>query len=222
MFNFLQKKGGGGFHWSQLISAPVVYRYIAGWVFEGVSHTAERRTEVNGGDHETTRHGSCSSETRVWSIINNAFLALRSTFEYGSVFWNPYLKCDIARLGTERSAAKFITRDYKYSQEGCVTKMLTELGLPSLEKETTPSEADVLVPDGEISQLMRLWYLSHRRPAKVQASLRIRAVSPETSLFAHMKYGSRRRVRPKIRHLAPLDGCACAFEEWVYGGQKLP
>ena len=46
------------------------------------------------------------------------------------------------------------------------------------------------------SQLMRLWYLSHRRPAKAQASLHIRAVSPEPSLFAHMKYGSRRRVRP--------------------------
>ena len=48
------------------------------------------------------------------------------------------------------------------------------------------------------------------------------AVSPEPSLFAHMKYGSRRRVRPKIRHLAPLDGCTCAFEEWVYGGRKEP
>ena len=64
-----------------------------------------------------------------------------------------------------------------------------------------------------MSQLMRLWYLSHRRPAKVQASLHIRAVSPEPSLSAYMKYGSRRRVRPKIRHLARLDGCACAFEE---------
>ena len=50
-------------------------------------------------------------------------------------------------------------------------------------------------------QLMRLWYLSHRQPAKSQASLRIRAVSPEISLFAHMKYESRRRVRPNIRHL---------------------
>ena len=61
-----------------------------------------------------------------------------------------------------------------------------------------------------LSQLMRLWYLSHWRPAKAQAILRIRAVSQEPLLFAHMKYGSRRRVRPKIRHLAPLDGCACA------------
>ena len=42
---------------------------------------------------------------------------------------------------------------------------------------------------------MRLWYLSHRRPAKAQASLRIRAVSPEPSLFLHMKYGSRRKTK---------------------------
>ena len=47
---------------------------------------------------------------------------------------------------------------------------------------------------------MRLWFLSHKRPTKAQASLRIRVISPEPSLFTHMKYGSRRRVRPKIRH----------------------
>ena len=69
---------------------------------------------------------------------------------------------------------------------------------------------------------MRLWYLSHRRPAKAQASLRIRAVSPEPSLFTHMKYGRRLRFWRKIRHLAPLDGSTCAFEEWVYGGRKVP
>ena len=69
---------------------------------------------------------------------------------------------------------------------------------------------------------MRLWYLLYRRPAKAQASLRIRAVSPEPSLFAHMTYESRQRVQPKIRLLAPLDGCACVFEECVYGGRKEP
>ena len=70
-----------------------------------------------------------------------------------------------------------------------------------------------------LGQLMRLWYLSQRRPAKAQASLRIRAVLPEPSLFAHI---SRRRVRPKIRHLAPPDGCECAIEEWVYCARKVP
>ena len=73
-----------------------------------------------------------------------------------------------------------------------------------------------------MSQLIRLCYLSHRRPAKAQASLCIRTVSPEPSLFAHMKYGSRWRVWPKIRHLAPLNGCTCMFEKWVYGGRKVP
>ena len=48
-----------------------------------------------------------------------------------------------------------------------------------------------------MSQLMRLWYLSHRGPVKAQVSLCIHAVSPEPSLFAHMKNGSRRRVRQK-------------------------
>ena len=74
----------------------------------------------------------------------------------------------------------------------------------------------------KMRQLMQLWYLSHRRPVKEQASLHICAVSPEPSLFAYMKYGSRRRVRPKITHLAPLDGCACVFEKLVYGGREVP
>ena len=51
---------------------------------------------------------------------------------------------------------------------------------------------------------MRLWYLAHGQPAKAQASLCICAVSPVPLLFAHMKYGSRQRVRRKIRHLAPV------------------
>ena len=38
----------------------------------------------------------------------------------------------------------------------------------------------------DLSQLMRLWYLSHRRPAKAHASLRICAVPPEPLLFAHI------------------------------------
>ena len=66
------------------------------------------------------------------------------------------------------------------------------------------------------------YHLSHRRPVTARVHLRIHAVSPEPSLFAHMKYGSRWRVRPKIGHLALLDGCICAFEEWVYGGWKVP
>ena len=38
---------------------------------------------------------------------------------------------------------------------------------------------------------------SHRRLAKAQTSRRLRAISSEHSLFAHMKYVSRRKVRLK-------------------------
>ena len=56
------------------------------------------------------------------------------------------------------------------------------------------------------------WYLSPMRATKVQASLRIRAVSPEPSLLAHTSSESRGTFRQKARSLAPLNGWACAVE----------
>ena len=50
------------------------------------------------------------------------------------------------------------------------------------------------------------------RAAKVQASLHIRAVSPEPSLLAHTSSESRGTFRQKARSLAPLNGWACAVK----------
>ena len=50
------------------------------------------------------------------------------------------------------------------------------------------------------------------RASKVQASLRIRAVSPEPSLLAHTSSESRGTFRQKARSLAPLNGWACAVK----------
>ena len=58
----------------------------------------------------------------------------------------------------------------------------------------------------------RICYLSPMRAAKVQASLRIRAVSPEPSLLAHTNSESRGTFRQKARSLAPLNGWACAVK----------
>ena len=58
----------------------------------------------------------------------------------------------------------------------------------------------------------RIWYLSPMRAAKVQASLRIRAVSPEPSLLAHTSSESRGIFRQKARSLTPLNGWACAVK----------
>ena len=57
-----------------------------------------------------------------------------------------------------------------------------------------------------LDRVKRIWYLSPMRAAKVQASLRIRAVSPELSLLAHTSSESRGTFRQKTRPLAPLNG----------------
>ena len=63
-----------------------------------------------------------------------------------------------------------------------------------------------------MDRVKRIWHLSPMRAAKVQASLRIRAVSPEPSLLAHTSSKSRGTFRQKARFLAPLNGWACAVE----------
>ena len=63
-----------------------------------------------------------------------------------------------------------------------------------------------------MDRVKRIWYLSLMRAAKVQASLRIRAVSPEPPLLAHTSSESGGTFRQKARSLAPLNGWACAVK----------
>ena len=63
-----------------------------------------------------------------------------------------------------------------------------------------------------MGRFKRFWYLSAMRAAKVQASLRIRAVLPEPPLLAHTSSESRGTFRQKARSLAPLNGWACAVK----------
>ena len=59
----------------------------------------------------------------------------------------------------------------------------------------------------QMSQLMGLWYLSHRRPAGLRRAC-VSAQSRQSLRCLHTwSMEADERVRPKIRHLAPLDGC---------------
>ena len=64
----------------------------------------------------------------------------------------------------------------------------------------------------KMDPVKRIWYLSPMRAAKVQASLRIRAVSPKPSMLAHTSSESRVTFKQKARSLAPLNGWACAVK----------
>ena len=63
-----------------------------------------------------------------------------------------------------------------------------------------------------MGRVKRSWYLSPMPAAKVQESLRIRAVSPEPRLLAHTSSESRGTFRQKARFLAHLNGWACAVK----------
>ena len=63
-----------------------------------------------------------------------AYISLiRSTLEYSSVIWDPFLQKDIDKLEkVQRQAARFISGDYTSRDHGCVTQMLSDLHLQPL------------------------------------------------------------------------------------------
>ena len=63
-----------------------------------------------------------------------------------------------------------------------------------------------------MDRVKRIRYLSPMRAAKIQASLRIRAVSPEPPLLNHTSSESRGTFRQKAKSLASLKGWACAVK----------
>ena len=105
----------------------------------------------------------------------------------------------------------FIQRKYALifpSRSNITTLVLVSQGLVS-----SPSTfAFSLAQWYHLDRDKRIWYLSPMRAAKVQASLRIRAVSPEPPLLAHKSSESRGTFRQKARSLAPLNGWACAVK----------
>ena len=64
----------------------------------------------------------------------------------------------------------------------------------------------------QMGSIKWIWYLPPMRAAKVQASLRICAVSAEPLLLAHTSSESRGAFRQKARSLAPLNGWACTVK----------
>ena len=61
------------------------------------------------------------------------------------------------------------------------------------------------------------WYTS-RNTISMDATFY--SILPSEERFLEWTANYRRRVRPDIIYLAPLDGCACAFEEWVTEDEK--
>ena len=91
---------------------------------------------------------------------------VRSILEYGATIWDPYIKREIEQLERiQRRGARFIKKDYKSREEGCVTKMLQELELTSLEDRRRQQRLIFLhkVVEGQIPAMPPLDYLEFNK-----------------------------------------------------------
>ena len=74
---------------------------------------------------------NCPKQTRLIAYVS----LVRSLLEYGSTIWDPHTQKEVDKLERiQRQAARFVTRDYHSKDPGCVTKMLRELNLPTLQQ----------------------------------------------------------------------------------------
>ena len=56
---------------------------------------------------------------------------VRSTLEYATTVWDPYLQKDIKAVEqVQRRAARYVLNDYPTKTPGCVTGMVNKLGKP--------------------------------------------------------------------------------------------
>jgi hypothetical protein len=118
--------------------------------------------------------GTCPPKCRHMAYIS----LLRSKLEYGAVVWDPYLQQDIDRIERiQKQAARFITRDYRTREAGCVTRMLQNWNLRPLQERRRQQ------------RLVTLYKITNRE---------IPALPPERFLTENDHGKSRRQIRPKI------------------------
>ena len=111
---------------------------------------------------------------------------------------------------------------HRYWNTRSVTSMLQHLQWGSLESRRSKIQPKLLYKvvydlvgiqaSDYLGRVEWICYLSPLRAAKVQVSVRIRAVSPEPPLLAHTSSESRGTFGQKARYLVPMNGWACAVK----------
>jgi hypothetical protein len=119
-----------------------------------------------------------------------AYITLvRSIMDYGGIIWNPYLKTDVDRLERiQHQVARFITGDYKTREPGCITKLLIDLQLPTLEKRRTAQRLIFMfkVVEGLVPAISPSDFVTktrHKKINKIQTILVLQYKTPIGAMF---------------------------------------
>ena len=108
---------------------------------------------------------NCSTMCR-----QKAYLALvRSVLEYGAVVWDPHLQQDIDALErVQRRGVRFVTGDYKSRTPGCVTAMLSNQKLDTLQERRRQLRLTFLfkITAGKIPAIPADEFLVHQKPKR--------------------------------------------------------
>ena len=103
-----------------------------------------------------------------------AYIALvRSVLEYRSTVWDPYYVKDIDRLEkVQRQAARLISGDYATREPGCISKMLKDQGLQSLQDRRMVARLTFFykVVEGLAPAISPNAFLKSQRPKHVKKS----------------------------------------------------
>ena len=104
------------------------------------------------------------------STRHTAYISLvRSVLDYGSTIWDPHLQCDIDKLERiQRQGARFITGDYRSKEKGCMTRMLEDLDLPTLQRRRKALRLTLLykIAEGLLPGIPKDTYLRPRRDSR--------------------------------------------------------
>ena len=82
------------------------------------------------------------------------------------MIWDPYTKQDTLKLeNVQRSATRFITKDYYSRQEGCVTEILHKLKLPTLQDRRRDQRLTLMykVGEGHVPAINKDHYIQPQR-----------------------------------------------------------
>ena len=95
---------------------------------EHINNTCKKASSTLGFLRRNLQH--CPIECR-----KTAYIALvRSIMEYGAIIWDPHTTTEVTKLESiQRRGARFISKNYKSREEGCMTKILKDLNLPTLQ-----------------------------------------------------------------------------------------